>query len=186
MIRCCEGRIAKDESLTFGDGKTKFYAEARCPAQILVLADEQALCKECRIEGHGTITDPFPASSRIFGPTAWFLASWKRCGAPSRDSLKKAIKAHTIVANSAMRTKRSVTATPAAAAATTTAAAAPTPTPNKILYYQTDETIQLTAIKESHKLKPIKVKTKTYYKDPITGLLFDRTTTGNFLPHLST
>ena len=180
MIRCCEGRIAKDESLTFGDGKTKFYAEARCPAQILVLADEQTLCKECRIEGHGTITDPFPASSRIFGPTAWFLASWKRCGAPSRETLKKAIKAHTIVANSAMPTKRSVPAT------TPAAAVAATPTPNKVLYYQTDETIQLTSIKESHKLTPIKVKTKTYYKDPITGLLFDRTTTGNFLPHLST
>lgn len=190
MIRCCEGRIAKDENLTFGDGKTKFYAEGQCSAQILV-TDNQTLCVTCRIEGHGKITEPFPANSRIFGPTAWFLETWKRCGAPSRDTLKKAMEAQTKVAASvssmARKKQNSTEATqqptqPTQPTQSTQPVQSVQPTPLQIRYYQTDQTIQLANIEEGHKLKSTTVKNRKLYKDPITGLLFDRTKDGRFIP----
>jgi hypothetical protein len=135
------------------------------------------LCKECRITGHGSITDPFPSSSRIFGPTAWFLETWKRCGVPSREALKKAVEAHNKVATTTAmgrpKIEKQVQELLVPIAATTNPV---------IRYYQTDQTMQLSEIKEDHVLKLIKVKNKALYKDPITGLLFDRTKDGQYIP----
>ncbi len=150
--------------MVLGDGKTQFFLEARCAK---FTSAPSHLCKGHRdaIED-GRIDELIPETSRIFGPTAWFLESLKACGAPPKEVFKRALEAHKQVVESMTR-KKSATAATAATAATKQQSPS-------LSFIELDECIDVKEIR-TITLKPMSsTKKKQVLKDEINGYLFDK------------
>ena len=186
----CLGRITKDEGFTFGDGKTKFYLEYRCAATTTATDPNQTICKGCENSGQGYVNELIPEGSQIFGPTQWFLDALKLYGPPTnaKEVFKKAVDAHNKVVDSIrmrglQRIKKETGHKQTLLAPLPLPLPIPIPEPKPILYYQTDEVIDVNDIKETregHRLVPVKHKKRLVYKEPITGLLFERNVDGTY------
>ena len=114
----------------------------------------------CKLEHHSKITELFPENLLLFSPTKYFIQAMKRHGLPESKVLKKAIDAHKKVIES-MKGE-----------------------PIHITYYETEETFcPLSEIHRGHAaaLIPTKKGSKILYKDPITGLFFDKCEDGGWI-----
>jgi len=182
QLQQCLGRITKDEGFTFGDGKTKFYLEYRCAA---TTDSNQTICKGCENSRHGRVDEIIPEGSQIFGPTQWFLDSLKLYGPPAdmKEVFKKAVDAHNKVVDSIrMGTPRKKTVQPQQLPQQPQQQQPqPQQQPKPILYYQTDELItDIKEVREGHILTTVKYKKRLVYKEPLTGLLFERNVDGTY------
>jgi len=155
----CFGRLPAPQAATFGDGKTQFFFEARCPNFSVSTATNQ-LCEGCRIDlKNGRIDELIPETSQIFGPTTWFLDMVKQCGAPSKEVFKTAVEAHKQIIGSMAPRKKLVE-------------------PVCLSFIELDECIEITEVR-SVKLKPMKsIKKKQILKDDINGYLFEKLNDG--------
>jgi len=156
----CQGRISKDENLTFGDGKTKFYAEGRCS---VLTATPSRICDECC--HYGKITELIPETCEIFGPTNWFMDGVKQYGAPSKEMFKKAIEAHNRLAMGGRKKSAVVAAAPALP---------------QLTFIEIDEVVEVQEVVQCV-LKPVKRKTEIYYKDMVNNYMFERKVDGTLV-----
>jgi hypothetical protein len=88
----CISRVTDDTySQKFGNNHNKFYLEFRCN-----LPSTTEICKRCsdksskvqtsRKFDHGTVNEPIPDNSHIYG-SKWYYDSVKKYGDPSNDSI---------------------------------------------------------------------------------------------------
>ena len=88
----CISRVTNDTySQKFGNNHNKFYVEMRCN-----LPASSDICSKCKDKtskiqtshkfDHGTINDPIPDISHIYG-SKWYYDAVKKYGEPSKDSI---------------------------------------------------------------------------------------------------
>ena len=93
----CISRITDDVySQKFGNGHNKFYIELRCnnttTSDICTkCSDKTGKVQHSRKFNHGTIHDPIPDNSHIYG-SKWYHDSVKKYGTPSNESIEFAEK----------------------------------------------------------------------------------------------
>lgn len=102
----CLGRLTKWSSrLPFGDGRHYFTLEQRCKRGLEGGVEGSVLCSICEtrpLEGkyqdsllHGTIVDPIPEQSVIYGGLR-YLEGVKRYGEPAAEAVEAALEAHKV------------------------------------------------------------------------------------------
>ena len=99
-ISCVSRVTAIDARCYFADQKHKFFLEMRCGRACL--DQTRNVCEDCSIKtmstiqwcrkiDHGTIYDPIPDRSHLFGGN-WYEDGVRRWGAPSAESIEKALE----------------------------------------------------------------------------------------------
>ena len=96
----CLSRITKDTHVQyFGNGRNKFYVEFRCT---MPCAAGSKVCHKCaqksdtckvqtsRTFPHGTVEEPIPDSSHLFGGK-WYQQGILKYGPPSQESIQIAL-----------------------------------------------------------------------------------------------
>ena len=92
MKMLCISRVTDDTySQKFGNNHNKFYVEFRCnlPATSDICTkcmDKSGKVQTSRKFNHGTIHEPIPDNSHIYGST-WYYNAVKKYGEPSNDSI---------------------------------------------------------------------------------------------------
>lgn len=97
----CVSRVTDDTfAQQYGDGHHKFYLEFRCN---LPCVEDRNICKLCsdknkdskiqtsRKFNHGTINEPIPDGSHIYGGK-WYEEGVKKWGAPSEEVIQFALQ----------------------------------------------------------------------------------------------
>ena len=93
----CISRITDDTySQKFGDGYHKFYVEMRCNMPCTESICSRCSKSECKTQysrkfDHGTINDPIPDISHIYG-SKWYNDSVKKYGEPTKEVIEFAEK----------------------------------------------------------------------------------------------
>lgn len=95
-MRCISRIIDDTYSQKFGDGYHKFYVEMRCNMPCTESICSRCSKSECKTQhsrkfDHGTINDPIPDISHIYG-SKWYNDSIKKYGEPTKEVIEFAEK----------------------------------------------------------------------------------------------